>query len=148
MPNVVHAIGMSIGSPARSSWPYIRLLDRLTDAFVACSSAVADMFARRGVSRAKCTAAYRLRHFSSDDVAKWSRATPVPTASPSTGVSSSVTAGEREHAEVVREEESREDEGEGEGRPTRKPLPSARTSQTRRPPAEARPARRESSAPR
>lgn len=55
IPNVVHAIGMSIRSPRWLAWFYIRALDRLTDQLVACSSAVAEMFADEGVEDGKCT---------------------------------------------------------------------------------------------
>ncbi|HET7568279.1 MAG TPA: glycosyltransferase family 4 protein [Gaiellaceae bacterium] len=55
IPNVVHAIGMSIRSPRWGAWVYIRLLDRLSDQLVACSSAVAEMFADDGVEDGKCT---------------------------------------------------------------------------------------------
>ena len=55
VPNVVHAIGMSIRSPRWGAWFYIRMLDRLTDQLVACSSAVAEMFADDGVEDGKCT---------------------------------------------------------------------------------------------
>ena len=55
VPNVVHAIGMSISSPRWLAWLYIRILDRLTDQLVACSSAVAEMFADEGVEDGKCT---------------------------------------------------------------------------------------------
>lgn len=55
VPSVTHAIGMSIQRPAWGANVYIRLLDRLTDQFIACSSAVAAMFARYGVDDGKCT---------------------------------------------------------------------------------------------
>lgn len=49
IPSIVHAIGMSIGSPRWSARVYIGFLDRLTDEFVAVSSAVAEMFVANGV---------------------------------------------------------------------------------------------------
>ncbi len=48
-------VGMSIRSPRWGAWIYIRLLDRLSDQLVACSSAVAEMFADDGVEDGKCT---------------------------------------------------------------------------------------------
>jgi glycosyltransferase involved in cell wall biosynthesis len=54
VPNVVHAIGMSIQSPRWGASVYIRLLDRLSDQLVACSSAVAEMFTRYGIEDMKC----------------------------------------------------------------------------------------------
>lgn len=54
VPNVVHAIGMSIQSPRWGAHVYIRMLDRVTDQFIACSSAVAEMFVRYGVEEMKC----------------------------------------------------------------------------------------------
>lgn len=53
LPSIVHAIGMSIGSPHSVASVYIRLLDRVTDQFVACSSAVAEMFEAHGVDDSK-----------------------------------------------------------------------------------------------
>jgi glycosyltransferase involved in cell wall biosynthesis len=49
VPSVTHAIGMSIGSPRWSARAYIGFLHRLTDRFVAVSSAVAEMFVANGV---------------------------------------------------------------------------------------------------
>src|SRR5579862_534710 len=49
IPSIVHVIGMSIQSPRWAARTYIPLLSRLTDEFVACSSAVADMLADHGV---------------------------------------------------------------------------------------------------
>src|SRR5581483_10661536 len=49
IPSLVHVIGMSIQSPRWAARTYIPLLGRLTDEFVACSSAVADMLAEHGV---------------------------------------------------------------------------------------------------
>ena len=49
VPSLVHVIGMSIQSPRWAARIYIPLLSRLTDEFVACSSAVADMLADHGV---------------------------------------------------------------------------------------------------
>jgi glycosyltransferase involved in cell wall biosynthesis len=53
LPSIVHAIGMSIAAPRVAASVYIRLLDRLTDQFVCCSSAVAEMFEANGVDDAK-----------------------------------------------------------------------------------------------
>jgi glycosyltransferase involved in cell wall biosynthesis len=58
MPSVVHAIGMSIQSPRWVANIYIRFLGRLTDQFVACSAAVADLFAEHGVPDAAITVAH------------------------------------------------------------------------------------------
>jgi glycosyltransferase involved in cell wall biosynthesis len=55
LPSVVHAIGMSINSPRWVAAFYIRFLDRVTDVFVACSSAVAEMFAEHAVEERKNT---------------------------------------------------------------------------------------------
>jgi glycosyltransferase involved in cell wall biosynthesis len=49
VPAIVQVIGMSIRSPRSVGSVYIRALDRLTDQFIACSSAVADMLADYGV---------------------------------------------------------------------------------------------------
>jgi glycosyltransferase involved in cell wall biosynthesis len=51
--SIVHAIGMSIGSPRAVGTAYIALLDRLTDQFISCSSAVSEMFTSHGVSDEK-----------------------------------------------------------------------------------------------
>jgi D-inositol-3-phosphate glycosyltransferase len=50
VPSLVHVIGMSIQSPAWAARTYIPVLNRLTDRFVACSSAVAEMLASHGVA--------------------------------------------------------------------------------------------------
>ncbi|HUZ81449.1 MAG TPA: glycosyltransferase family 4 protein, partial [Gaiellaceae bacterium] len=55
LPSVVHAIGMSINSPRWVAAFYIRFLDRVTDMFVACSAAVAEMFSAHGVDELKNT---------------------------------------------------------------------------------------------
>jgi glycosyltransferase involved in cell wall biosynthesis len=55
LPSIVHAIGMSINSPRLVAAAYIRFLDRSTDMFVACSAAVAQMFAAHGVDEGKNT---------------------------------------------------------------------------------------------
>jgi glycosyltransferase involved in cell wall biosynthesis len=55
VPSITHAIGMSIQSPAWGAHLYIRLLAHLTDRFIACSSAVAAMFAQYGVDDEICT---------------------------------------------------------------------------------------------
>lgn len=49
IPSLVHVIGMSIKSPRVGASVYIRFLGELTDTFVACSSAVAEMLAGFGV---------------------------------------------------------------------------------------------------
>lgn len=49
VPSITHAIGMSIGSPRWSARVYIGFLHRLTDRFIAVSSAVAEMFVANGV---------------------------------------------------------------------------------------------------
>jgi glycosyltransferase involved in cell wall biosynthesis len=49
LPTVVHVIGMSIKSPRWVARAFVPLLDRLTDRFIACSSAVAEMLAGLGV---------------------------------------------------------------------------------------------------
>jgi glycosyltransferase involved in cell wall biosynthesis len=46
---------MSINSPRWVAAAYIRFLDRITDMFVACSAAVAEMFAAHGVDERKNT---------------------------------------------------------------------------------------------
>jgi len=66
VPSVVHAIGMSIQSPAWGAQVYIRLLDVLSTRIVACSSAVADMFTSFGVADEKCTVVHN--GISCDDV--------------------------------------------------------------------------------
>jgi glycosyltransferase involved in cell wall biosynthesis len=53
LPSIAHAIGMSIASPHAVASVYIRLLDRLTDQFIACSAAVAEMFESNGVADEK-----------------------------------------------------------------------------------------------
>jgi glycosyltransferase involved in cell wall biosynthesis len=55
LPSVVHAIGMSINSPPWVAAAYIRLLDWMTDMFIACSAAVGEMFAAHGVDERKNT---------------------------------------------------------------------------------------------
>jgi len=55
IPSIVHVIGMSIQSPRVGAHVYVRLLDRLTDRFVACSAAVAEMLVDHGVSDEKVT---------------------------------------------------------------------------------------------
>lgn len=54
-PSITHAIGMSIQSPKWGARVYIRMLRSLTDLFIACSSAVAAMFAWHGVEDDQCT---------------------------------------------------------------------------------------------
>ena len=49
IPSLTHVIGMSIRSPRIGGKTYIRLLDNVTDTFVACSSAVAELLAEFGV---------------------------------------------------------------------------------------------------
>lgn len=49
IPGIVHVIGMSIRSPRLGGLAYVRLLDHLTEHFIACSSAVAEMLADYGV---------------------------------------------------------------------------------------------------
>jgi glycosyltransferase involved in cell wall biosynthesis len=53
VPGFVHAIGMSIQSPRITASVYISTLDRITDHLIACSSAVAEMFARFNVADSK-----------------------------------------------------------------------------------------------
>jgi glycosyltransferase involved in cell wall biosynthesis len=53
VPGFVHAIGMSIQSPRITASVYISALDRITDHLIACSSAVAEMFARFNVADSK-----------------------------------------------------------------------------------------------
>ena len=53
VPGFVHAIGMSIQSPRVTASVYISALDRITDHLIACSSAVAEMFARFNVADSK-----------------------------------------------------------------------------------------------
>jgi glycosyltransferase involved in cell wall biosynthesis len=55
IPSIVHVIGMSIQSPRVGAHAYVRLLDRLTDQFIACSAAVAEMLARFGTPDGKIT---------------------------------------------------------------------------------------------
>jgi glycosyltransferase involved in cell wall biosynthesis len=55
IPSISHVIGLSIGSPAWSATAYIRLLDRLTTRFVACSAAVAEMLENYGVDEERIT---------------------------------------------------------------------------------------------
>ena len=49
VPGIVHVIGMSIRSPRLGGHAYVGMLDHLTQHFVACSSAVAEMLADYGV---------------------------------------------------------------------------------------------------
>ena len=49
IPGIVHVIGMSIRSPRLGGLAYVRMLDHLTEHFIACSSAVAEMLADYGV---------------------------------------------------------------------------------------------------
>jgi glycosyltransferase involved in cell wall biosynthesis len=53
IPSLVHVIGMSIRSPRIAGKTYIRILDRLTDTFIACSSAVAELLSEFGVDDEK-----------------------------------------------------------------------------------------------
>ncbi|MEA2750700.1 MAG: hypothetical protein QOI41_4843 [Myxococcales bacterium] len=53
VPGFVHAIGMSIQSPRITASVYISALNRITDHLIACSSAVAEMFARFNVADSK-----------------------------------------------------------------------------------------------
>jgi glycosyltransferase involved in cell wall biosynthesis len=53
VPSLVHVIGMSIQSPRWGARTYIPFLNRLTDTFVACSSAVAEMLDANGVPDTK-----------------------------------------------------------------------------------------------
>lgn len=55
IPSLVHVIGMSIQSPRLGAHLYIRLLDRLSDQFIACSAAVAEMLVRFGTPDEKIT---------------------------------------------------------------------------------------------
>jgi glycosyltransferase involved in cell wall biosynthesis len=55
VPSIVHVIGMSIQSPRVGAHAYVRLLDRLTDQFIACSAAVAEMLGRFGTPDGKIT---------------------------------------------------------------------------------------------
>ncbi|MGH3050823.1 MAG: glycosyltransferase family 4 protein [Gaiellaceae bacterium] len=55
VPSIVHVIGMSIQSPRLGAHAYIRLLDRLSDQFIACSAAVAEMLVRFGTPDGKIT---------------------------------------------------------------------------------------------
>jgi hypothetical protein len=55
IPSIVHVIGMSIRSPRWSGNLYVRFLDRLTDQFIGCSSAVAEMLDDYGVDDEKVT---------------------------------------------------------------------------------------------
>lgn len=52
-PSLVHVIGMSIQSPRWGARTYIPLLSGVTDTFVACSSAVAEMLDNNGVPDSK-----------------------------------------------------------------------------------------------
>jgi D-inositol-3-phosphate glycosyltransferase len=58
VPTLVHAIGMSIRSPRWTGAAYVRTLSRLTDRFVACSSAVAEMLAGFGIPDDRLTVAH------------------------------------------------------------------------------------------
>lgn len=49
IPGIVHVIGMSIRSPRIGGMAYVRMLDQVTEHFIACSSAVAEMLADYGV---------------------------------------------------------------------------------------------------
>jgi glycosyltransferase involved in cell wall biosynthesis len=49
IPGIVHVIGLSIRSPRLGGHAYVRMLDHLTQHFIACSSAVAEMLADYGV---------------------------------------------------------------------------------------------------
>lgn len=49
VPGLVHVIGMSIRSPRLGGLAYVRMLDQLTEHFIACSSAVAEMLSAYGV---------------------------------------------------------------------------------------------------
>lgn len=53
IPSIVHVIGMSIRSPRIAGKTYIRMLDHLTDTFIACSSAVAELLSEFGVDDEK-----------------------------------------------------------------------------------------------
>lgn len=53
VPGITHVIGMSIGSPRLLAHAYVRVLDRLTTRFIACSSAATTMLTRSGVDLAK-----------------------------------------------------------------------------------------------
>ena len=53
IPGIVHVIGMSIRSPRLGGLAYVRMLDRFTKHFIACSSAVAEMLAGYGVTDEK-----------------------------------------------------------------------------------------------
>ena len=55
VPSIVHVIGMSIQSPQVGAHVYVRLLARLTNRFVACSSAVAEMLASHGADDVQIT---------------------------------------------------------------------------------------------
>jgi glycosyltransferase involved in cell wall biosynthesis len=55
IPSIVHVIGMSIQSPRLGGHVYVNLLNRLTDQFIACSSAVAEMLSGFGTPDDKIT---------------------------------------------------------------------------------------------
>jgi glycosyltransferase involved in cell wall biosynthesis len=53
--SIVHVIGMSIRSPRWGGSVYVRFLSRLTDQFLGCSAAVAEMLAGYGVNDERIT---------------------------------------------------------------------------------------------
>jgi glycosyltransferase involved in cell wall biosynthesis len=55
IPGIVHVIGMSIRSPRLGGLAYVRMLNQMTEHFIACSSAVAEMLADYGVADDKIT---------------------------------------------------------------------------------------------
>jgi glycosyltransferase involved in cell wall biosynthesis len=55
IPSIVHVIGMSIQSPRIGAHVYIRFLERFTDRFIGCSSAVAEMLFEFGAQDSQIT---------------------------------------------------------------------------------------------
>ena len=51
LPSVTHVIGMSVGARRIVARPYLRMLDRVSTRFVACSTAATEMLAANGVDR-------------------------------------------------------------------------------------------------
>jgi glycosyltransferase involved in cell wall biosynthesis len=58
VPSVVHVEGMTFLSPPRAAQVYVGLLDRLTDAWICCQSAIQEALAGLKVSRRKLFVAY------------------------------------------------------------------------------------------
>jgi glycosyltransferase involved in cell wall biosynthesis len=75
--SVVHVIGMSIRSPRWGGSVYVRFLSRISDQFLACSAAVADMLAGYGVEDARITVVHNGISVAAVDAAA---ALPAPTA--------------------------------------------------------------------